>query len=637
MLTYLKGALNMQVFLVKVTGFILSFFSVFSMFSSPLFPPLAEFVPPPVDPVVNEGPMMTVVENGATDYVIVIADNPAATVASAAGVLADYIARATGVTIPTVSAGSYSTGKKIVVSNTAADLDFIDGNPAALDAALGKEGFLIKTHEGNIYIIGGNRGVVYGAYGFLEKFAGCHWYAKTCIVLPETTKFEVPVDIDVQEVPAIGYRETDWLSPTDPEYCVANRINGNRRYIPANMGGSEGYTGGFGHTFGVFLPASTYFESDPEIYAISSVDGLRSPAQLCLTNPRTLELMCQKIDELMAANPDANLISLTQNDGLVYCVCPNCKAIDDAQESHSGTMISFLNAVADYTKDKYPNLMLDTFAYTYTRKPPKTLVARDNVVVRLCSIECCYAHPISDPACPRNALFVKDIKDWSRVCKHLSIWDYTTNYSHLNGPFPNFGVLQANMQFFVENNAVGVYEEGNYFAYESNSEFADLRSYLLARLMWNPNLDYSAEMNGFLQAYYGDGWQYIREFIDMTIAKTGNNDLHTTIGTEMDDRALLNLKPNEIDYINNLWAKAKELAQDKTHLDNVRRSELCWRYWKANNRFSEYSIAGNPFGWYGENKKLYADFKEFGIKRIREARLMSDAPQLWQIPRLWIP
>ena len=123
----------------------------------------------------------------------------------------------------------------------------------------------------------------------------------------------------------------------------------------------------------------------------------------------------------------------------------------------------------------------------------------------------------------------------------------------------------------------------------------------------------------------------------MTIAKTGNNDLHTTIGTEMDDRALLNLKPNEIDYINNLWAKAKEKAQDKTHLDNVRRSELSWRYWKANNRFSEYSIAGNPFGWYGENKKLFADFKEFGVKRIREARLMSDAPQLWQIPRLWIP
>ncbi|MEI6579192.1 MAG: DUF4838 domain-containing protein [Eubacteriales bacterium] len=624
-------------FIFSIKGFILTFFSVFTFLSAPLFPLLPSFVPKPEEPVIYTGPVMTLADKGTTDYVIVIADAPYQTVAKAAEVLVDYTNRVTGVSISIVHAGSYSTGKKIVISNTAADLDFIDGNPGAIDASLGKEGFLIKTNDQNIYIIGGSRGILYGVYDFLENYLGCHWYAKTCIVVPDTKTVKIPIDIDINETPAIGYRETDWLSPIDPEYCVANRINGNRRYISPEMGGSEGYTGGFGHTFGVFLPAATYFETDPEIFAISSVDGKRSPAQLCLTNPRTLQLMCQKIDELMAANPDANLISLTQNDGLVYCVCPNCKAIDDAQGSQSGTMISFLNAVADYTKDKYPKLMLDTFAYTYTRKPPKTLIARDNVVVRLCSIECCYAHPISDPTCPRNALFVKDIQDWSKVCKHLSIWDYTTNYSHLNGPFTNFGVLQPNMQFFLENHAIGVYEEGNYFAYESNSEFADLRSYLLAKLMWDPNLDYSAEMNGFLKGYYGDGWQYIREYIDMTIAKTGNNNLHTTIGTEMDDRALLNLKPNEIDYINELWVKAKEKAQDKTHLDNVRRSELSWRYWKANNRFSEYSIAGNPLGWYDENKKLYADFKEFGIKRIREARLMGDNPALWQIPRLWLP
>jgi hypothetical protein len=629
--------INMQAILVKITGFILSFFSIFTMFSTPFFPPLADFVPPPVDPVVNEGPFMTVVENGATDYRIVIADNPAATVVSAARVLAETIAQATGVTIPTVVAGSYTAGKKIVVSNTAADIDFIDGNPAAIDAALGKEGFLIRTNAGNIYIIGGNRGVIYGAYGFLEKFAGCHWYAVSCVIVPETVKLEVPVDIDVQEVPLIGYRETDWLSPRDPEYCVANRINGNRRYIYDSMGGNEGYTEGFCHTFAQRLPKEKFWDTDREIYAISNFDGERSAEQLCLTNPRTIELMCLEIDRIMADHPNANLISLTQNDGGVYCVCPECKALDEAEGSQSGTMISFVNAVADYTRDKYPDLMLDTFAYYYTRTPPKTVKPRDNVVVRLCSYECCFAHPISDPDCPRNAQFAADLKTWGSISKNVSIWDYTTNYSHLNGPFPNFGVLQANVQYFVENNTVGIYEEGNYMAHESNSEFADLRAYLLARLMWDPYLDYDAEMDGFLQAYYGDGWQYIREYIDMTTAKTGNHDLHTNIGTEMDDRALLNLKPNEIDYINNLWAKAKETAQNDYYRNNVRRSEISWRYWKANNRFSEYSIAGNPFGWYGENKQLYEDFKEFGIIRIRERRLMAENPVLLLPPKQWVP
>jgi len=624
-------------FVLRLKGFILTFFSIFTFLAGPFFPALPAFVPKPEEPVINEKPMMAVIENGATDYVIVVADNAAATVIKAAEMLSNYIDRMTGIAVPTVSASDYTTGKKIVVSSTAADLDFIDGNPAALDAALGKEGFIIRTHEGNIYIIGGSRGVLYGTYGFLEKFAGCRWYAKTCVVVPQTAKFEVPVDINVQEVPLIGYRETDWLSPADPEYCVANRINGNRRYIAPEMGGNEGYTEGFCHTFAQRLPKEKYWDTDREIYAISNVDGQRTAEQLCLTNPRTVELMCKEIDRIMADHPDANLISLTQNDGGVYCVCPACKALDDAEGSHAGTMISFVNAVADYTKDKYPNLMLDTFAYYYTRTPPKTVKPRDNVIVRLCSYECCYAHAINDPGCPRNVEFANDLKKWASISKNLSVWDYTTNYSHLNGPFPNFGVLQANMQYFAENHAVGVYEEGNYYAYESNSEFADLRSYLLARLMWDPYLDYDKELNGFLKAYYGDGWQYIREYIDITTKKTGNDGLHTSIGSEMDDRAVLNLKPNEIDYVNSLWVKAKEKAQSDYYLTNVRRSELSWRYWKANNRFSEYSIAGNPLGWYDENKKLYADFQEFGVKRIREARLMSDNPQLWQIPRLWIP
>lgn len=627
----------MKAFFVKIKGFILTFFSIFTMLSVVFFPMLPPFVPEPGEPVDPPGETVTLIEDGSTGYVIVKAGSGSETVSHAAEVLADTLERVSGVRIPVVTPSGYTAGQRIVVSDTAADMDFIDGNPASVDASLGKEGFWVATHEGGIYIIGGKRGVLYGVYDFLEEFIGCHRYAKDCVVVPQSDAVKVPAHIDYREIPKIVYRETDWLSPSDPKYCAANRINGNRRFIPAEMGGSEGYTGGFCHTFLTFLPPSVYWETDPEIFAISCVDGQRSPEQLCLTNPRTVELMCKKIDDIMAANPEANLISLTQNDGGVYCVCPACKALDEAEGSQSGTMISFVNAVADYTKDKYPNLTLDTFAYFYTRKPPKTVVPRDNVAVRLCSYECCFAHPINDPDCPRNVEFARDIKAWSSICMNLYIWDYTTNYSHLNGPFTNFGVLQPNMRFFVDNNTAGVYEEGNYMADESNSEFADLRSYLLARLMWDPDLDYDAEMNGFLKGYYGAGWQYIREYIDMTIEKTGNDGLHTSIGSEMNDRAVLNLKPNEIDYINALWAKAKELAESETCLQRVRRSELSWRYWKANNRFSEFSIAGNPTGWYYENKKLYNDFLEFGVKRIRERRLMADHPMLWQVPKLWIP
>ena len=46
-------------------------------------------------------------------------------------------------------------------------------------------------------------------------------------------------------------------------------------------------------------------------------------------------------------------------------------------------------------------------------------------------------------------------------------------------------------------------------------EFGEMRTYLLSKLMQDPYCDYEAEMNGYLEAVYGAGWQNIREFIDI--------------------------------------------------------------------------------------------------------------------------
>jgi len=138
-----------------------------------------------------------------------------------------------------------------------------------------------------------------------------------------------------------------------------------------------------------------------------------------------------------------------------------CKALDALEGSQSGTMIHFVNAVAEAIEDEFPDVFIDTFAYWYSRKPPKFVKPRDNVIVRLCSIECCFAHPLNDPACAVNVPFAHDIKKWSSIAKNLYIWDYTTNFSAYNVIFPNFGVLQKNMQFFLENNAIGVFAQGN--------------------------------------------------------------------------------------------------------------------------------------------------------------------------------
>jgi hypothetical protein len=598
-------------------------------------PQLAPFVPGPdiITPVEVE--TMTITQNNSSDYVIVRGANCSASELNAAQTLQSHIAQICGVALPIVTDAEEPQAKEIIVGKTNRET----GGGYTVDReTLGDEGLMIKTVGQKLVIAGGEkRGTLYGVYTFLEEILGCHWYTSTLIEIPHMDDLKIPVQIDITQTPYFEYRETDWISPRDITYSIANRQNGNiYRQLTEAQGGNMGYAAGFAHTLTtIILPSSQYFVTNPEYYAWGVRSKARTPDQLCLTNPDTLAFVINQVRDILAANPNAQILSLTQHDNQDYCVCDNCKAVDDYEESHAGTMIRFVNAVADNIKDDYPNVAIDTFAYQYTRKPPKHVVPRDNVIVRLCSIECCFAHSLNDPGCKENAAFNKDLTDWKEICNRLYIWDYTTNYGNFLGPFNNFDVMQKNMQYFAENNVKGIYEEGNYMAAQCNAEFAELRAYLLCKLLWDPYLDYDKTMNDFLRAYYGKGWQYVREYIDMTVKNSGNCNKHMAIWSDMTSKGVFDLTKNEIAYCDELWAKAAELADNEIILKNVKMSELAWRYWKGCNKVAEFTRLQNPTIWRDANKALYADYQKYGIVRFSESKMLSTEPDFYAIPSKW--
>ena len=67
-------------------------------------------------------------------------------------------------------------------------------------------------------------------------------------------------------------------------------------------------------------------------------------------------------------------------------------------------MIALVNYIAEKIEPEFPNVAVDTLAYQYTRKPPRTLRPRPNVIVRLCSIECNFREPLDHPS---NAGFAR--------------------------------------------------------------------------------------------------------------------------------------------------------------------------------------------------------------------------------------
>ena len=475
-------------------------------------------------------------------------------------------------------------------------------------------GYCIETAENSVSITGsGTRGVIHGVYAFLEKYCGCDWYTSTLYSVPQNTEIEIPAGEKTEYTPFFEYTDTDWVSPRDVEYSLANGLNGSPyRTIPDELGGTVEYISSFCHTFGAqFCSKDKYFESNPEYFALHN--GQRQSEQLCLTNEDVYNLILSEVMALLEEKHDPEkslqIISLTQGDSsedAKMCQCDSCKAIDDANGSYSGTMITFVNRIAREVKAAgYDNVAIDTFAYRYTRKAPSKVVPEDNVIVRLCTIECCFAHALDDEACSENVALMADLSEWSKICERIYIWDYATNYAHTLGIFPDFGVLQRNIQVFYEHNVKGVYEEGNYYMNECDGEFGELRSYLLSKLMQNPYIDYDACMNEFLESYYGKGWDNIRQFIDMTVQKAVPDGEHLKIYVTMDKT--LGFNDDDIAKADLLWENAKNEAENDSQLENIRRSEISWRYWKGFNAYDKEA-----------NEKLVSDMTALGITKINE-------------------
>ena len=512
---------------------------------------------------------------------------------SAAQTLSEYLEQITGKTFPVENSGT-GLAVELLQSDEVAD-----------------NGYVIETAENKVTITAdGTRGIIQGAYAFLEKYCDCDWYTSTLISIPENENLTIPAGERTEYAPYFEYTDTDWVSPRDLEYSLANGLNGSPyRTIPVELGGNVTYISNFAHTLTTeFCASATYFDEYPEFFALHN--GLRTPDQLCLTNEKVFEVVLGEVKMLLEQkhNPDESLqiISLTQHDNKHMCQCSNCKKIDEENGSHSGTMINFVNRIAREVKAMgYDNVAIDTFAYQYTRQAPTSVVPEDNVIVRLCTIECCFAHALDDADCTENVALMADLAAWSKICDRIYVWDYTTNYANTLGIFPDFGVLQENIQIFYENNVVGLYEEGNYYMQYSDAEFGELRSYLLSKLMQNPYLDYDAYMNEFLEAYYGAGWESIRQFIDMTVEKPVEDGGHLMIYSAMSDT--LGFSDEDVAAADILWENAKAAAGTEQQKNNVIRSELSWRIWKAYNGYDR-----------DGHEKLIEDVKAHGITMIHE-------------------
>ena len=218
-----------------------------------------------------------------------------------------------------------------------------------------------------------------------------------------------------------------------------------------------------------------------------------------------LNVVVENLKKEIKKKPKALYWSVSQNDNNVYCQCEACKVQDEIDESPMGSVLNFVNQVAEH----FPDKIISTLAYWYTRKVPKITRPRENVHILLCNIEANRGAPIEIDE--RSKESKQELLAWKEICKNVFLWDYCIQFRNLVSPFPNLEVLAPNIRFFVENNVTSLFSQCNR---EIGGEFYELRGYLLAKLMWNPQLEYEDILDDFLTGYYHQAAPYIKTYIE---------------------------------------------------------------------------------------------------------------------------
>lgn len=501
--------------------------------------------PPAKHSIAAEEPSLLLAEEGRPQMSIVVSAAAPPATRYAAEELQGFLLQMTGAELPLLTDDAPQSDSEILVG----DSQHLRNLDLSIDyASLGTEGYILRTHNATLIITGGQpRGTLYGVYGLLEEHLGCRWFTPEVSVIPEAATLAI-LPINEVRVPVLEYREPFVEECFDGDWAARNRMNGNTDRLEERHGGKIIYNG-FVHTFAGLLPLDTYFEEHPEYYSLVGGKRIKDRNQLCCTNEEVIRLVTEEVRRRMAAHPEATVFSVSQNDWYNYCECESCTKLAEEEGSQMAPVLKLVNAVAKMAAQEFPDKLVDTLAYQYTRKPPRTMRPEPNVIIRLCTIECDFAHPFQDRTTPENRAFCDDIEAWASIANRLWIWNYNCSYHHYLTPFPNLYVRGPNIRYMIENNVRGIFEQDVYNT--PHGFLSPLSGYLGAKLLWNPNYDTDLAIDEFLSGVYGAAATPMRLYINL---------LHDAV---KDPETLMNIWISpDVPFLNDDIMKRADLLMD---------------------------------------------------------------------------
>ncbi len=425
----------------------------------------------------------------------------------------------------------------------------------------GIEEYIIKTEGKNLVITGGEqRGAIYGVYSFLEDYIGCRFFAEDCEIIYKADEIVIPSDVNDRYKPKLEYRDID-------EYIYRGGEVGAKRKINSSFGRGMTYYQGSSVDFA----GSAFVHTMDTVYDLGTQE-----TQPCFSSEENYQTVLEKARRILKANPNAEIISITQNDNNNYCTCADCSKVFKEEKSHAGPLIRFVNRLAEEFEDEYPDIKIETLAYMFSTDVPQVTKPHDNVIIQLCSLDMCCGCPLSDLSCDINKRFRPQIEEWSKVTDNLYIWYYAVEFTEnsRNAPFMNFDALYDTYTLFMQNNVKGIFNQA--YINRESEEFGALRGYMLSKLMWNTDLtreEFDEARNEFITAYYGEAADVIEEYFYMM--RDLGSDRHFTqyaaLTGVLDINKFRTFSGELTSWMNDIGNLEYEISETKDHVNRLRK------------------------------------------------------------------
>jgi predicted esterase len=315
-------------------------------------------------------------------------------------------------------------------------------------------------------------------------------------------------ELDDRQTPAFEMRWPGITEAGDKDWAARNKLNGGGLPLDASTGGRI-ECAPCGHSFYWLVPPDKFFAAHPDYFALVEGQRRNSGAQLCLTNPGTIRAGVERILRWIEEHPEVDIVGVCQEDWRGYCECDNCRRVEREEGgAHSGPIVRFVNALAEEVTKKHPHKRILTYAYQYSEPAPARTRPHPNVRIQLAPISACVGHPAEE--CPLNkALLMDNLKGWAGLTNQIYMYGYATNFSHFLYPFPDFYRLAADIPMLKRNGVAGIYYESSHQG--NGGENAELRSYVMAKMFWNPSGNMEQLVDEYMEAAYGKAARPMRD------------------------------------------------------------------------------------------------------------------------------